>query len=124
MRLLLDEMIGPRVAEALRQAGLDVVGVVERTDLRSLLDEAVLEFARRDDRIVVTRNISDFARLDHQWQAAGRQHRGLVMVGESGFPPSRNLVGAVVAALARAAEQGQLPGPGQVLFLRGPGDAR
>lgn len=118
MRLLLDEMIGPRVAGALRQAGLETVGVVERTDLRSLPDAAVLEFALQDDRIVVTRNISDFARLSHHWQAAGRQHPGLVMVTENAFPQNHDLVGAIVAALTQAAEGGQLPGNGQVRYVR------
>lgn len=118
MRLLLDEMIGHRVAKALRQAGHDVVGVSERTDLRSLPDEAVLEFAAQDERILVTRNISDFGRLDSEWQAAGRPHQGLVMVTEGAFPQNRNLVGAVVSALKVAAELGQLPGTGQVRYLR------
>lgn len=118
MRLLLDEMVGPRVASALRQAGLDAVGVVERTDLRALPDDAVLELAREDDSIVVTRNISDFARLDHQWQAEGRQHDGLVLVTEKAFPQNRNLVGALVDALMGAAQQGTLPAAGELLYLR------
>lgn len=124
MRLLLDEMIGPRVAHALRQAGLDVVAVVERTDLRSLPDGAVLEFAREDGRVLVTRNISDYARLDRQWQAEGTQHQGLVMVTEHAFTQNRNLVGALAAALARAAQQGELPGAGDVLYLRPPDSVR
>lgn len=120
MRLLLDEMIGPRVAQTLRQEGLDVVAVVERTDLRSLGDEAVLEFAHEDDRVLVTRNISDFARLDRQWRAEGRPHRGLVMVTGNAFPQNRNLVGSLAAALARAAHQRELPSPGDVRYLRPP----
>ena len=47
MKLLLDEMIGPRVAQALRERGLDTIGVVESTDVRSLPDGAVLDYAGR-----------------------------------------------------------------------------
>lgn len=118
MRLLLDEMIGPRVAEALRQRGRDAIAVAERSGLRSLPDQAVLEFAQEDERLVVTRNITDFARLSQAWQAAGRQHYGLVMVLESTFPQNRNLVGALVVALSDACERGLLPAPGEVLYLR------
>lgn len=118
MRLLLDEMIGPRVAEGLRERGIDAVGVVERTDLRSLPDDAVLEFAREDKRAVVTRNIADFARLHHQWQADGRSHQGMVMVTEHAFPQDRNLVGALVQALAQSEKQAELPAPGELLYLQ------
>lgn len=118
MRVLLDEMIGPRVAEALREAGVDAVGVVERTDLRGLADEAVLQFATEDGRVIVTRNIADFARLDQQWLAQGRQHRGLLMVSEQAFPQNRNLVGALTRALLHAEQHGSWPPPGEVRYLR------
>ena len=118
MRLLLDEMIGPRVAASLREQGMDTIAVAERTDLRSLPDEAVLEFAQSEGRIVVTRNIADFGRLDHEWQAAGRRHCGLVMIVENAFPQTRNLIGALVAAISEAAKREQLPQPNEVLYLR------
>lgn len=118
MRLLLDEMIGPRVAVSLRERGMDAIGVAERSDLRSLPDEAVLEFVQSEDRIVVTRNVADFGRLDHEWQASGRRHAGLVMIVESTFPQNRNLIGALVAAITEAASREQLPRPNEVLYLR------
>lgn len=118
MRLLLDEMIGPRVADALREHGVDAVGVVERTDLRSLPDDAILAQAHEDERILITRNISDFAQLDHEWRAKSRLHHGLVMVTEQAFPQNRNLVGALVRALLQAAQRSGLPTPGEVLYLR------
>jgi predicted nuclease of predicted toxin-antitoxin system len=118
VKLLLDEMIGPRVAEALREDGIDTVGVAERTDLRALPDDALLEHALQDVRIVVTRNISDFARLDQQWRAAGRTHAGLVMITESAFPQNRNLVGALVHALRHAHRQAERPAPGIAVYLR------
>lgn len=117
MRLLLDEMIGPRVAAELRTHALDVVSVVERMDLRALSDEAVLEFACTEQRILVTRNVGDFARLHHHWLAQGRLHAGLVLVAEQSFPQNRNLIGALVRALALAAADGELPPAGELRFL-------
>ncbi len=118
MRLLLDEMIGPKVASELRERGLDVAAVVERTDLRALPDEVVLEVAREEGRVPVTRNIADFARLHQQWLAEGRTHPGVVMVSGQAFPQNRGFVGALVRALAEAAQASALPGPGEVRWLR------
>ncbi len=118
MRLLLDEMIGPRVAEELRGRGFDVVAVAERTDLRALPDDAVLDSAREDGRIVVTVSIGDFARLRRESLAEGRQHSGIVMVTGQAFPQNRGFVGALVNALTAASETSSLPGPGEVAYLR------
>ena len=122
MRLLLDEMIGPRVAQELRNRGLDVVAVAERTDLRALPDEAVLDSARDEGRAVITRNIGDFARLHLQSLAEGRSHAGIVMVTAQAFPQNRGFVGALVTALAAAAESSSLPRPGEVIYLKPVGD--
>jgi predicted nuclease of predicted toxin-antitoxin system len=116
VRLLLDEMIGPRVAVALREEQWDVVALVERTDLRALADELVLEHASAEGRLLVTRNVSDFARLDQRWRSEDRSHAGIVMVTESAFPQSRNLIGALVSALLHWSEV--LPRDGGIHFLR------
>lgn len=115
--LLLDEMIGPKVAAALRERSWDVYGVVERADLRSLPDDSVLDLAARAERILVTRNLVDFLKLDHEWKAGGREHAGLVLIPEASFPQDRSLVGAVVTSLLAAADSGLLPVADQVLFL-------
>ncbi len=117
MKLLLDEMIGPRVAQELRDRGLDVVAVAERTDLRALPDDAVFDVAREERRALVTLNIGDFARLHQQWLSEGRQHCGLVMVTTQAFPQNRSFVGALVSALHAAANSSS-PAPGDVLYLR------
>ena len=48
--------------------------------LSRLPDGEVLALAAREDRIVVTYNISDFARLAREWAEAGRSHAGLILV--------------------------------------------
>jgi predicted nuclease of predicted toxin-antitoxin system len=102
VKLLLDEMIGPRVAQELRARGLDVIAVAERGDLRALSDDAVLDVAREDGRVVVTFNIGDFARVHRQSPAAGPPHAGIVLVTGHAFPQNRGFVGALVNALTAA----------------------
>lgn len=117
MKLLLDEMIGPGVAAQLRALGRDVEAVVEHAELRGLPDERVLEIARDEGRILVTRNIADFALLDARWAAAGRQHCGIVMIGNKAFPENRAFIGNLVMALQAAIKTNALPGPGEVRHL-------
>ena len=59
VKLLLDENISPRVADALRADGVDACGVRDR-GLLEAMDHEVLEWAFGDDRIVVTKNVGDF----------------------------------------------------------------
>ena len=44
-QLLLDEMLSPKIAEALRSAGIDVVSVSAEPNLRGLADSDVLDWA-------------------------------------------------------------------------------
>lgn len=57
MRFLVDECTGPRVAQWLRESGHDVFSVYEQA--RGLEDEAVIQQAYRESRILIT-NDKDF----------------------------------------------------------------
>lgn len=83
MRLLLDaHLSGRRVANALRDRGHDVRAIDEERTLDGWTDEAVLELAADEDRIVVTCDVKDFARITRRWAEDGRQHAGCaLMVG-------------------------------------------
>lgn len=116
-RLLLDEMLSARIALQLRTRGFDVQAVVERRELVTYPDEALLELATREDRTLVTKNIVDFSPLSQQWAADGRSHAGLVFISTKTFPEGRDWIGAVASALAQASEQGRLPGSGEVGWL-------
>jgi hypothetical protein len=48
--------------------------------LSRLPDGEVLALAARDERIVVTYNVSDFARLAREWAEARRSHAGVILV--------------------------------------------
>ncbi len=112
-RLLLDEMLSARIAVALREQGLDVQAVLERRELLGGPDEALLDLATREGRVLVTKNVIDFVPLSQKWIATGRTHAGLVLISTKTFPEGRDWIGAVTAALAST----QLPGAGEVMWL-------
>ena len=79
MRLLLDEQISRRIAEALRERGHDVLAGDE-AGLAQRPDEEVLGWAVRDRRAVVTANYRDFRALHEVLLLRGERHSGLVLV--------------------------------------------
>lgn len=100
MRLLLDEMFPPAVAEALRARGHDAVAVVEREGLPGTQDPELFELAQLERRAIVTENVSDFVRLDRAWREAGREHYGLVLALKRTGTGER-IVGRLVRQLDR-----------------------
>ena len=57
MRLLLDEMLSPVIAEQLRLRGYDVESVAGDPARKGLPDRDVMELARSERRAVVTNNV-------------------------------------------------------------------
>ena len=77
MRLLLDAHIsGPRLAEALRDAGHDVRAADEERQLDGWTDERLLGLAAEEGRILVTFDVKDFPIIARRWMEAGRPHAG------------------------------------------------
>ena len=100
MKALLDEQLSPQIAVLLREAGYDVVAVVERVDLVGSIDSTILEVATGEGRAVVTNNIKDFRPLAAERLAQGRTHGGLILV-----PSTRTRSRAAVTVLAGAIEK-------------------
>ncbi len=48
--------------------------------LEGLDDLAVLQLAVREERVLVTHDVKDFAPLMRQWAEAGRSHAGCILV--------------------------------------------
>ncbi len=97
MKLLLDEMHAPTVADRLRDRGHDAVAVKERADLIGLPDEDLLRAATADGRSIVTENAKDFAALHQRLSAAGQRHSGLVITHPRRFPRSAGNHASVLA---------------------------
>lgn len=81
-RLLFDEMVHVGACRQLRDRGVDAVHVLE---IEEPLDDdrAVMEFARRSGRIVVTRNYQDFAALVEAYGRAERSFPGVLFLPTS-----------------------------------------
>ena len=88
IRYYLDEHIDPAIADGLRQRAIDVKTTVE-SGLVQAPDSVQLEFARSEDRVVVTRD-ADYLILASQ----GIDHAGIVF-----WHSKRRSVGALVRQL-------------------------
>jgi hypothetical protein len=115
--LLLDEMLPPKVAQQLVEAGHDVRAISADPSLRGMPDAEVLELATRERRVLVNDNVKDFAVLNVSWAAAGRLHPGMVFVSSKTFPAGRHRAARLASALRRRLAQGRWPAPGQYDFL-------
>lgn len=79
---LVDECVDPDVASQLDSADILAEPVKDALWLGADDDKDILPYARSNDRIVVTSNVSDFRQLDD------REHEGVVIVrGHRGIPP-------------------------------------
>ena len=100
VRLLLDEMHSPTVAETLRAEGHDVVAVAAVPGLRSVADEDLLGYAAAEGFVVVTENVVDFAAIAARWVTEDRAHAGLVFTSPKRFNrATRAYPGNLVVAL-------------------------
>lgn len=116
MRLYLDEMISPRVAEGLRRRGHDVVAAAERETLGKS-DARQLAEAIQEGRALVTFDVRDFSVLAKAAAAAGTEHWGIIFLSPARFSRSSigGLVGALERLLARSPDHETMKD--QVLFL-------
>lgn len=101
MKLLLDEMISPVIAEQLRARGHDVEAVSERSALRGMTDYELFEYAQTTDRCLVTYNRDDFLELDRRRRSQGQTHAGVVILNPRRFPQGATSVGALSMSLDR-----------------------
>jgi predicted nuclease of predicted toxin-antitoxin system len=104
LKLLLDEMYSPRLAETLRAADIDASTIAE-LGLTGAADPEVLAAAIAEERVLLTENVADFSRISAEHLIAGRHHPGVLIALSSRF--SRRAVGArpLVTAIQELAEQ-------------------
>ena len=106
MRLLLDEMHAPSVAETLRAEGHDAVAVAAVPGLRGVADEDLLAYASGEGFVIVTENVVDFAAIAARWGTEGRAHAGLVFTSPKRFNrATRAYPGNLVVALREMLSQ-------------------
>ena len=115
VRLLLDEMYDPAIAERLdKHRSIDARAIAE---LRGQPDAAVFAFATHDRRALVTENVADFVPLVQQAVSSRRDHSGVIFTSNRSFPRARPATtGAIVKALEKLAAS-KLDLTNQMLWL-------
>ena len=124
MRLLIDEMYPPAIAEQLGKAGHDAISVQEDPEARALDDSAVCGLALSAGRALVTENAADFLGILRYRAATGDPAPALVITSNRSFPRhSAVFVGQAVRALCAFCEthQGADAASGAVYWLQPPG---
>ena len=104
MKLLLDEMYPPALAEALRTGGIDAFTVSEQ-GLAGRSDPGVLAAAQEGGYVLLTENVADFARLATEHLIAGGHHPGVLIALSSRFSRRPGRINAIVAAVRAMANE-------------------
>jgi predicted nuclease of predicted toxin-antitoxin system len=104
LRLLLDEMYPPALAEALCAAGIDA-RTVFGLGLGGRSDPEILAAAVTEGYAVLTENVADFAHISAEHLTAGQHHPGVLIALSSRFSRRRAGIGAIVAAVHAVADQ-------------------
>ena len=102
MKLLLDEMYAVKLAQVLRDQGIDAVTVTE-LGMAGWSDADVFAAATDGGYALLTENVSDFTRLGGEHVAAGRHHFGLLLALSSRFSQRPAGYAAIAAAVATVA---------------------
>lgn len=93
MRLLLDEMISPRTARELREAGYDVQAVKkDRPELSGKSDHELVRCMATERRAIVTNDVADFQAIHDQFLAAGDEHYGMIFTFDATMPRSKDAI--------------------------------
>jgi predicted nuclease of predicted toxin-antitoxin system len=111
VRLLLDEMLSPVIAEQLRARGHDVESI-KGSEHEQLPDPEVMHLARSEHRALVTNNLVDFRPLHNEAIAPGGPgHWGMVFmpgIHRRTKADTGGIVEALEAKLAEFAEDDSL----------------
>jgi Domain of unknown function (DUF5615) len=108
--LVLDEMLAPTIADALRDKGYDVVAVAAEPNLRAMTDDEVYAWAASHGRCIVTENVKDFRPILARVEEAGGRVAPLLLTSSRTFPRTRRNPGPLITAL-----DARLRGTGPVL---------
>ena len=103
MKLLLDEMISPKIARELRsKEDLDVQAIKgDRPDLEAVAvaDREIVRRIATVQRTLVTNDVFDFQLIHNQMLAAGEDHYGLIFTSDSTMPRNKASIPLWVKAL-------------------------
>ena len=102
MKLLLDEMLSPLIAQELQALGHDVLAVAGDRGHEGMSDPEVMTLARDEHRAVVTNNLRDYRPLHHAAIVSGGPgHYGMIFMPGT-YRRTRDDTGRIIAALQKA----------------------
>lgn len=103
MKLLLDEMISPKIARELRDRGdFDVQAIKgDRPDLEAVAHREIVRRIAAEQRTLVTNDVLDFQLIHNQMLTAGEEHYGLIFTSDSTMPRNKASIPLWVSALER-----------------------
>lgn len=104
MKLLLDEMYPPALAEALRSAGLAAFTAAE-LGLAGSSDPDLLAAAAVGGYVVLSENVADFARIATDHVVSGGHHPGVLIALSSRFSRRASGIHTIVAAALAVADE-------------------
>ena len=93
-----EDTTGRRLASALREAGHDVETAREASNL-GRADSEQMACAAGTNRVILSSNARDFAKLQAAWATDGRQHPGIVVITDQQASPE-----VIAAKLLRVLE--------------------
>ena len=99
MKLLVDEMYDPEIAEALRAFGHDVVHASERAELKSAGDETVFSVAQKEQRVIFTNNVRDFIPIVNRALQGAASFHGIVFSNDKSLPRTKSNTGTITTLL-------------------------
>jgi predicted nuclease of predicted toxin-antitoxin system len=105
LKLLLDEMISPRIARELRSQGFDVEAIKsDRPDLETLADREIVRRMAAEKRAVVTNDVLDFQLIHNRLPAGGEEHYGMVFTSDATMPRNKASIPLWVKTLKKLLE--------------------
>lgn len=85
MKLVLDEMHAPSIADRLNDESFDVLAVAAQPELRGMPDEDLLIHATTQGRVLITENVIEFMSLATQWAGERKAYPGLIFTNPRRF---------------------------------------
>ena len=78
--LYLNENIAVQIADRLKEFNINSIHTICVGNV-GVSDEVQLEYAATNNYILVTHNRKDFRKLHSEWQAKGKRHAGIIVLG-------------------------------------------
>lgn len=111
MKLLLDEMISPKIARELRSKGdFDVQAIKgDRPDLEAVADREIVRRIAAEQRTLVTNDVLDFQLIHNQMLVACEEHYGLIFTSDSTMPRNKASIPLWVKSLKKVLAEHPAP---------------